>query len=345
MMQNGVHMLTDLSEYGIKYPNLVADIINFFADTEIHSTSYKGLKVALGDGLAAKQAKSPEDFMLEFSKNRRKYFEITDNGRELFLQPRTISKICEILCENDIINRVMPRGFNLIFEYGYYMRSGPKIDNPLVIEYLNNMVYGFKYMYETAKKGVLPVHISKDGNSYTGTCFLTNLGIVTAKHCIEDCESVYIPGIDIGVLQNSEIKTLDGVDIVVIVPKKFNPEKYFAVGNGNVLDEIMVLGYPNHAGFDKFMTATTGQIAAIEKPYLCAYKTMLLTGKIKGGNSGGPVLDKCGYVVGVVTENQASEGDYDQFGYGMAIPSSYIRLILAKGQSYDVKVNFVNVSH
>jgi len=47
--------------------------------------------------------------------------------------------------------------------------------------------------------------------------------------------------------------------------------------SGYVLDEIMVMGYPSHCGFNNFVTATRGSIAAIEKSFLAKYELMLLT--------------------------------------------------------------------
>ena len=36
------------------------------------------------------------------------------------------------------------------------------------------------------------------------------------------------------------------------------------------------------------------------------------------------MLNRKGEIVGIVTETPAAEGEYDQFGYGLAIPSNYI---------------------
>ena len=49
---------------------------------------------------------------------------------------------------------------------------------------------------------------------------------------------------------------------------------------------------------------------------------LLITAKIKGGNSGGPVFNKSGYLVGIASELMDSKGNYDNVGYGMAIQAS-----------------------
>jgi S1-C subfamily serine protease len=102
------------------------------------------------------------------------------------------------------------------------------------------------------------------------------------------------------------------------------------------------MGYPSHAGFGNFVTATLGAIAAVEESYLYKHELILLTSKVKGGNSGGPVINKRGYAVGIVTETPAAEGDaYDKFGYGLAIPIKYINEILMNGSKLEENINFV----
>lgn len=67
---------------------------------------------------------------------------------------------------------------------------------------------------------------------------------------------------------------------------------------------------------------------------------MLITARIRGGNSGGPVIDSNGAVVGVAFSEPMSKGDYDEMGYGVAYPIEIFYQIL--DHSTTMKVNFVD---
>jgi len=74
---------------------------------------------------------------------------------------------------------------------------------------------------------------------------------------------------------------------------------------------------------------------------MCLHYRQTLTSKLKGGNSGGPVFNEEGYVVGIITEAPNPEGEeYDQFGYGLAMPQYYIQDIVNNGQLFCEKINF-----
>lgn len=148
-------MIEDLSKYGIAYPELSVDIVNYFRNNEIHSRFYEQIKQHLGDGLAAKTAKNTLDFADHY---KNKYKEL--DRQDVMLQPKTISKICNKLCDIGILTRIQIAGFNTLSGDEYYYEMPTSIKNTIAIQkYLNNRVYGFKYIYESFKNNVLPIYV------------------------------------------------------------------------------------------------------------------------------------------------------------------------------------------
>ena len=71
-------------------------------------------------------------------------------------------------------------------------------------------------------------------------------------------------------------------------------------------------------------TTSFGQIVSNAEDIWIKEKLFLVTAKIKGGNSGGPVVAKNGSVVGVSVSLSTGEGDYDDLGYGTVIPIEFV---------------------
>lgn len=108
------------------------------------------------------------------------------------------------------------------------------------------------------------------------------------------------------------------------------------------------MGYPKIPAFTDFLTAekatissmassritpTVGAIAAYGEEYLAKMEAMLITAKIRGGNSGGPVINSNGCLVGVacqIPNYQGEIGDYDDLGYGIAVPVKYLKELIEK---------------
>ena len=71
---------------------------------------------------------------------------------------------------------------------------------------------------------------------------------------------------------------------------------------------------------------------------------MLITAKIRGGNSGGPVISEDGSIIGVACQTPYYDdniGDYDDLGYGIAVPIKYLLEILQqKNQTISKPSNF-----
>ena len=69
-----------------------------------------------------------------------------------------------------------------------------------------------------------------------------------------------------------------------------------------VLDEVLVMGYPPIPFTkDAYMVALKGEVNAVVEDY-SSIKHLVLSSTVRPGNSGGPVISQCGYLVGMVTQ-------------------------------------------
>jgi serine protease Do len=110
------------------------------------------------------------------------------------------------------------------------------------------------------------------------------------------------------------------------------------LGTAGILDDIMALGYPRIPGFHNILVAqtariaghlehlhsTTGEVVDRQRSYLGG-DYLLMSARVKGGSSGGPVINKSGKVVGIVSASPSSDSEeVDRLGFGLAIPSDVI---------------------
>ncbi|PZR16540.1 MAG: hypothetical protein DI539_17585, partial [Flavobacterium psychrophilum] len=128
---------------------------------------------------------------------------------------------------------------------------------------------------------------------------------------------------------------------------------YILFAPGVILDDVLTMGYPPIAGFEAIHIADrsainssvfrtyAGEVLAIPKKYREDIEFLLINAKVKGGNSGGPVFDKLGRVVGMVVEapkDFVNPDEIDHLGYGLALPSRYIKDMLDGIRSGDGSV-------
>lgn len=218
-----------------------------------------------------------------------------------------------------------------------------------VCEGLDGAVYGFPVIYEERSPAVLPiVHFNDLGRASVGSSFLrTQNVLLTAKHCLAGASRLSIRGITADQFKASTIvmHKNDAMDLAAIhFGQPVLPEvKPIPIGIGNVLDEVMVLGYPNVPGFTELLaaekalisarlTATQGAIASEATEIFAKVPLFLITARVRGGFSGGPVLISSGAAVGLVSRQPFADfgggsdlyAQYDNLGYGVAIPSEVI---------------------
>jgi serine protease Do len=288
-------------------------------------------------------------------------------NKELLFNITDLITICDILCKHNIMTRMkldVVMGINN--NYCSVIRDqeawkGNRISQSIR---LNAMVFGFKYIYDLYKDTVFPIEVfMTDDSRSLGTCFRFLHGIITAKHCLFDdqdnvgkcrIKNISIKGYTGKMLSSAKIyisqnKDIDLAYITEIPVNHTTP----SIDEGKVLDDVLVMGYPRVPNFHCFLTAekatississasdrltpTRGAIAAIGSAVSPHEELMLITARIRGGNSGGPVIGSNGCVVGVSTSLPYGEGLtlYDDMGYGVAYPISHaVRIANEKNEA------------
>lgn len=323
--------MEEFRHYDVLFPELVYDILDYFRG-----------------GNAIRSV--PEKCISDYCESSR-FNPLLPKGE--IIQPDVVYKICETLATKRIILKIGSKfGMEEITSNYYYSPGNVSYflqKSPALLFLLNCKVYGFRYIYNTYKQMVLPVVVKKDGKISMGTCFKLHHGIVTAKHCLE-ADEVSIGGYSADKLSQCKVMISNDseIDLAYIETNEHSP---LLSGEAKVLDEVLVMGYPKIPMFFDFCTAeraaissipTRGAVAALADQYISRNigKLMLVTARIRGGNSGGPIIDSDGSVVGVAFCEPQSEGDYDDMGYGIAYPIHVLNDLLQ--DNVPLKVYFVD---
>jgi serine protease Do len=233
-------------------------------------------------------------------------------------------------------------------------------------------VLGFPEIYDRFKSSVKPIiNCDPQGKDSIGTGFWAEYNgkrfLITAKHCIDTKSEIHIFDTkELPILPKSifipekslyydeagyEFRNLD-ICILTFDDGHFIDDKPFHFGNPEILGEVLVLGYPTTGLFDSgtnignailiaekasiafdYLKATKGQTVSQGMLPSTALNYLLISARVKGGNSGGPVIDQNGKVVGIVTQipmdgSSSQSEKIDDLGFGFVCPSSYIKLLL-----------------
>jgi serine protease Do len=227
----------------------------------------------------------------------------------------------------------------------------------------NFIFYGFVSIANHFKNSVMPIVITKQDNSLDiGTGFLlgNNSTLVTAKHVVENAELIQIPNKNGGYANAKLVATSSNpaIDIALILLEEtsFANISHFNIANGEILEDIMTIGYPPIPGFDAVQLYETasinnsykfskGQIIGQETAYLDGINYLIINAKVKGGNSGSPVINRKGNVVGMIVQIPTDAQDaskLDSLGYGIVTPSVEINKLLGEVKDGgDIVINSV----
>jgi len=159
-------------------------------------------------------------------------------------------------------------------------------------------------------------------SSGTGFFVSSNGHIVSNFHVIDGCSNVKL------VYNDKEIDTetlaVDKINDLAILKVNIKPKKVYTVSTEDVklLEDVIVAGYPLGKNISEAIKASSGTITALAGVG-DNYSEFQTDAALNSGNSGGPILDKKGNVIGVAVSKIQAEGVE---GFNFGIKSSVLRI-------------------
>lgn len=203
---------------------------------------------------------------------------------------------------------------------------------------IKNLLFGFSYIAERYHDSVLKIVVTLPSEKQgIGTGFLFNFQkgnkryslVVTNQHVVEHSRDLKVFDVNDNELSYTSITSCPEKDIGFILLNEFLDRPGFHLNESpQILEDIITIGYPPVAMTrDSYQLAHKGEINSFVEDYL-GRKLFLFSAKTSPGNSGGPVIDKTGRVVGMVTQDMFHKGAYEiegQLPYYAAITAESIR--------------------
>lgn len=216
-------------------------------------------------------------------------------------------------------------------------------------------LFGLPFVARRWSRSVVKIY--NPGDRGIGTGFLVDERyIATARHVVDDLPSDFEIELESGQssehmtsqtprrLERMAIHVPQQADLDIALVELRDPvtdvKPIRIEKNWGLLEEVVVLGYPPvpHAR-DAYLLANRGEVSSTIH-LRSGLEAMLISCLLRGGNSGGPVLNQWGHVIGVVSQNLVElmapgEVDFTQgLGFAAAFSAQWIKDMLeARGKT------------
>lgn len=167
---------------------------------------------------------------------------------------------------------------------------------------------------------------------WTGSGFAISNGyIVTNNHVIDEAKHISVKGIlgDMNTSYLAEVVATDKVNDIALLKIKDSPSKGFGIipysissRMADVGEDVFVLGYPLTQALGNEIKLTNGIISS-RTGYQGDVANYQISAPVQPGNSGGPMFDSKGNVIGIVV---AGVPGAENVGY--AIKIAYLKLLI-----------------
>jgi len=147
--------------------------------------------------------------------------------------------------------------------------------------------------------------------------FVSKTGhIITNHHVIEGCNAVKVSfkGNEI----EAKILAVDKMNDLAIIKVKIKPNKVYSVSGEDValLENVIIAGFPLGKKVSSAIKTSKGSVTALAG-YGDNYSEFQTDAALNQGNSGGPIMDQKGNVVGVAVANYGKKEGVESFNFGI----------------------------
>lgn len=201
----------------------------------------------------------------------------------------------------------------------------------MVVNDIKTGDYAYLKTYPTTYSNIGGTNTNQP-TEWSGTGYAIAPGyIVTNNHVIGEAKTITIKGVkgDINIGYSAEVVATDKVNDIAII--KINDADFKGFGQipyavqqrmADVGEDVFVLGYPLTQALGNEIKLTNG-IVSSRTGYQGDIATYQISAPIQPGNSGGPMFDSKGNVIGIVV---AGVPGADNVGY--AIKTSYLKILI-----------------
>lgn len=204
---------------------------------------------------------------------------------------------------------------------------------------IKNLIFGFDYIADNYRNAIAKILVrTQEGENGVGTGFLFNLQshggstvwsiVITNEHVAKHQKHLQVMSVENEVKEWDRIFVSDRYDVAAIVLRDFwETPSFHLYPDAKVLNDIIVAGYPPvPTTREAYQLVHKGEINSFVTDYW-NNDFFLFSAKTSPGNSGGPVINDMGMVVGVVTQQLFAKGAFESTGqlpYFAAVPSKSV---------------------
>jgi len=167
--------------------------------------------------------------------------------------------------------------------------------------------------------------------------YITSSGyILTNNHVIEGCRKVSLTHNGKEVVAN--VIATDSKNDLAILKSNVRPNRFYKISQDDpkLLDNVIIAGYPLGKRVSSAIKTSKGSVTSLAG-YGDNYSNFQTDAALNQGNSGGPIMDQSGNVIGVAVANFGKQSGVESFNFG--IKSSTVKTFVSSND-----VNFTKGS-